>query len=166
MEEALVREGERVQRLRDEHESIERQTKALVEQEQQLMARRETELTMYVEHLDRGARQMHHAVSKTVEGRLAPHTCAWPVSSRHSCCPSFLSPRFAARLAMSSVSKEPELIPEVRMLLASFEELLSKLVQADAFEMLRLGTNLHGFDDAMRHYDHIMRRLNLPQVTC
>ena len=35
------------------------------------------------------------------------------------------------------------------MLLASFEELLSKLVQADAFDMLRLGTNLHGFDDAI-----------------
>ena len=66
MEEALVREGERVQRLRDEHEGIERQTKALVDQEQQLMARRETELNKYVEHLNRGARQMHRdAVSYT-----------------------------------------------------------------------------------------------------
>lgn len=165
MEEALVREGERVQRLRDEHEGIEHQTKALVDQEQQLMARREAELNKYVDHLNRGSRQMHRAVSKKSRAPCEPHlpalcVCPPPVDN------AFWSPRFAARLAMSSVSKEPELIPEVRMLLESFEELLSKLVQADAFDMLRLGTNLHGFDNVMRHYEHVMRRLNLPHAAC
>ena len=74
MEEALVREGERVQRLRDEHEGIERQTKALVDQEQQLMARRETELNKYVEHLNRGARQMHRDMSKSRARHLPRHS--------------------------------------------------------------------------------------------